>query len=507
MFLLNGIIRKLLKSRYTRLIQNAQKPAESQDFILKYLVKRAAETEFGKKYGFNAIRSYTDFKQRIPLHDYDDFRSYTIRVKQGERNVLWPGETRWFAKSSGTTSDKSKFIPVTSESLRMNHYRGGKDLYSVYFHHHPGSRIFSGKCLSIGGSHRINNFSNRSRYGDISAVMVQNLPWWAEMNTVPSKKIALMDDWEAKIDAIIKTTLRQNITGITGVPSWTLVLLKKILEMAGKKIIPEIWPNLELFVHGAVSFTPYREQFAGIIPSAGMHYLETYNASEGFFAIQDDLSDRGMLLLTDHGIFYEFIPIDAAGKENPEVCLPQDVALNKNYAIVISTNGGLWRYKIGDTVKFTSLNPLRVTVSGRTRNFINAFGEELIIDNAEKAISSAAQKTGSAIRDFTAAPVYMNATTTGAHEWLIEFDKPPQDIEKFASVLDTALMEVNSDYEAKRFKNLALRPPVVHNLPVGTFEIWLKKKGKLGGQHKVPRLFNDRRYVEELLAMVREKNI
>jgi GH3 auxin-responsive promoter len=462
------------------------------------LIDTAKNTEWGIKYDFKSIRTIEEFKSRIPVQNYDSLKPDIERLMRGEQNILWPSEIKWFAKSSGTTAGKSKFIPVSVEAMEECHFKGGKDLLSMYCNNNPETMIFSGKSLSLGGSNHMNNSSFDSFYGDISAILMQNLPFWAQMIRTPDLSIALMENWEEKIEKMVQATLPVNVTSISGVPTWTLVLAKRILETTGKKNLLEVWPNLELFIHGAVSFVPYKDQFHQLIPSASFNYLETYNASEGFFGIQDRLKSDEMLLMLDYGVFYEFMPMEEYGKENPGTIGLEEVQLNKNYALIISTNAGLWRYVIGDTIKFTSLNPFRIRVSGRTKLFVNAFGEEVIIENTDQAIHIACEKTGALVKDYTMAPVYFTEKQNGAHEWLIEFDKPPANTDYFKEVLDTALKSLNSDYEAKRYKDIALRPPIIRIVPAGTFYNWLRKNGKLGGQHKIPRLSNDRTILENI---------
>ena len=416
--------------------------------------------------------------------------------------MLWPSEIKWFAKSSGTTNDRSKFIPVSEESLEECHYKGGKDLLSIYCNNRPETKIFTGKCLVLGGSSQINQLNADSSYGDLSAVLIKNLPFWAEFYRTPEQSITLMENFEEKVEKIARATLEVNVTNISGVPTWNVVLAKRILELSGKSNLLEVWPNLELYFHGAVNFTPYREQFKELIPSDQMYYLETYNASEGFFGIQDLPNSEEMLLMLDYGIYYEFLPMEHLGEENPKTLSLDEVELEKNYALIISTNAGLWRYMIGDTIKFTSLSPYRIKITGRTKHFINAFGEELIIDNAEKALAKACAETKCSIRDYTACPIYFKGNEAGAHEWIIEFEKSPKDLERFGELLDQELRALNSDYDAKRYKDMALRKPQIHQAPEGTFYQWMKTRGKLGGQHKVPRLANERRYVEEILALM-----
>ena len=478
-------------------------PVAVQREVLQDLVTSAQYTEFGRRYNFSKLFSIKEFKKAVPIHEYDDIKPYIHRIMQGEENLLWNTPINWFAKSSGTTSDKSKFIPVSEESLQDNHFLGAKDVLTMYYHLHPESDLLTGKGLVIGGSHTINQVNADVQYGDLSAVLLQNSPLWSNWIRTPELQIALLDEWENKIEQLAENTVRENVTSISGVPTWTLVLLKKILENTGKKNILEVWPSLELYIHGGVSFTPYREQFAKII-GGDINYLEMYNASEGFFAAQDYPGDDGMLLFTNHGIFMEFMPVEEYGKTEPQTIGLKDVELGKNYALVISTNGGLWRYLLGDTIQFTRLGPFRIRVSGRLKHFINAFGEEIIVDNADKAIVMASNKTGSIVNDYTAAPVYFGDHTNGAHEWLIEFETEPENISIFAEELDKALKELNSDYEAKRHKDIALRLPMVKSVPKGLFTSWLRKKGKLGGQHKVPRLSNDRKNIEELLQLLDE---
>lgn len=475
-------------------------PVDSQREVLQDLITSAQYTEFGRKYGFSELYDLKDFKHSVPVHEYEDLKPYIQRIMDGEQNILWNTPVSWFAKSSGTTSEKSKFIPVSEESLQDCHYQAAKDVLTFYYNFNPDSDLLTGKGLVIGGSHNIHQVNEEAHYGDLSAVLLQNSPFWGHWIRTPELSIALMDEWESKIEMLAKTTIKENVTSISGVPTWTLVLFKRILEITGKSSIAEIWPSLELYIHGGVSFTPYREQFQKLIGKK-IHYLEMYNASEGFFAAQDNPSEEGMLLFVDHGVFMEFMPIAEYGKKHPETVGLDDVVLGENYALIISTNGGLWRYLLGDTVQFTSLYPFKVKVSGRLKHYINAFGEEVIVDNSDRAIAIASEKTNAIVNDYTAAPVYFGDNNNGAHEWLIEFEKDPDDLNNFITELDLALQRVNSDYEAKRYKDIALAKPVVHVLQKGVFTNWLKSKGKLGGQHKVPRLSNERNYLEEILAI------
>ncbi|MDQ3535370.1 MAG: GH3 auxin-responsive promoter family protein [Bacteroidota bacterium] len=482
-------------------------PIEVQKEVFSKLIQTAKNTEFGKKYAFSEINELAAFKERVPIVTYEKLYPYIERIMRGEQNILWPSEIRWFAKSSGTTNARSKFIPVSQEALDNCHYKGGKDMIAIYVNNNPDTKLFTGKGLAIGGSHQNNplNKNANSFYGDISAVIMKNLPFWAQYARTPGLDIALMDEWEKKIEKMALVTANENVTSLSGVPTWTIILLQKILEQKGKSNILEIWPNLEVFVHGAVSFTPYRSIFQSLIPSPNMRYLETYNASEGFFGIQDQPGSQEMLLMLDYGIFYEFVPIDELEKANPKSISLESVEVGKNYAMVISTNAGLWRYLIGDTIRFTSVNPFRIKVSGRTKHFINAFGEELIIENAEVAITKACEQTNASIDNFTAAPRYMESSNKGRHEWIVEFTREPSDLEAFSKILDETLRQENSDYDAKRYKDIALEAPTIHSVPMGTFYNWMKKRGKLGGQNKVPRLSNSREYLDDILKMLQIK--
>lgn len=495
------LISKLFDSRLKEIDLYATAAESIQEKVLRRLLNEASDTEWGKQYGYKHIKDYEDFKNKIPIQTYEEIKGYVERLRAGEKNILWPSKVRWFAKSSGTTNDKSKFLPVSRESLQDTHYRGGKDTVALYLRANPQSCFFSGKGLILGGSHSPNLNLKHSLVGDLSAILIQNVSPLINLIRVPDKEIALMSEWESKIERIAQSTVTINVTNLSGVPSWFLVLIKRLLEITGKHTLEEVWPNLEVFFHGGVSFAPYREQYQQVIKTDKMHYVETYNASEGFFGAQNDLSDPAMLLMIDYGIFYEFIPIDELDKDSPEALCLADIELNKNYAMVISTSCGLWRYLIGDTIKFTSKSPYKFVITGRTKHFINAFGEELIIDNAEKGLTKACRETGAMINEYSAAPVYMDKQAKCRHQWLIEFAKFPDSIEHFATVLDTALKEVNSDYEAKRYKNIALQPLEVISARKNLFHDWLKEKGKLGGQHKIPRLSNTREYIEEMLLL------
>ncbi|MDB5230905.1 MAG: auxin-responsive promoter family protein [Chitinophagaceae bacterium] len=497
MKLLSPAISTMARLRYGQIEQWSQDPVSAQRNVLQDLVTHAQYSEFGMKHGFNDLFTIRKFKEAVPIQEYDDIKPYIERLMEGEENLLWNTPVNWFAKSSGTTSDKSKFIPITKESLEDCHFLAAKDVLTLYYFSNPESDLLTGKSLVIGGSHQIHQVNEDIHYGDLSAVLLQNTPFWGGWIRTPELSIALLDEWETKIEKLAQSTIEENVTSIAGVPTWTLVLLRRILEITGKSCIKEVWPGLELYIHGGVSFTPYKEQFEKII-GAPIHYLEMYNASEGFFAAQDRLDEEGMILFLQHGIFYEFMPIEEYGKDKPKTIGLNKVELGKQYALVISTNGGLWRYLIGDTIQFTSLKPFRVKVSGRLKHFMNAFGEEVIVDNSDKAIAVACEKCNAIVNDYTAAPLYFSEGNNGAHEWLIEFEKKPADLSEFILELDTALKNANSDYEAKRQKDIALRMPVVHAVDKGVFTNWLKQKGKLGGQHKVPRLSNDRKYMDEI---------
>ncbi len=479
-------------------------PHDVQQELFKKLIHSAKNTEFGKKYRFNEIKNPEQFRREVPVFTYEEISPYIERNMRGEQNILWPSEIKWFAKSSGTTNARSKFIPVSNEALEGCHFNGGKDLLSLYCNNHPETLIFDGKGLTIGGSQQINQHdgNKESFYGDVSAVIMSNLPYWTKFVRTPNLDIALMDEWEEKIEKMAEHTLNENVTSISGVPTWTIVLLQRILEITGKTDIREVWPNLEVFFHGAVAFGPYRNIFNELIKSSDMRYMETYNASEGFFGIQDEPGAEDMLLMLDYGIFYEFIPFDHINKVEPKVIGLDEVELGQHYALLISTNAGLWRYYIGDTIVFTSLNPYKIKISGRTKHFINAFGEELVVENAEKAIATACEKTGALINNFTAAPKYFEQNEQGSHEWIVEFEQAPSDLEEFVKILDATLRELNSDYDAKRHKSIALKMPIVHRAAPGTFYQWMKKRGKLGGQNKVPRLSNSREYLDDLLTMI-----
>jgi hypothetical protein len=473
MQILNSILSWVMKKRIHQMELFMKYPHDVQDEVLKKLLATGRYAEFGQKYAFDDLLNYEDFKKRVPIHTYEQLFPYIERLLRGEQNILWPSEVKWFAKSSGTTNARSKFIPVTKEALEESHFKGGKDLLSIFINNYPDTKIFSGKGLAIGGSYRVNEFdpTNTSNYGDVSAVIMQNLPPWAEFIRTPSLEVALMDNWEEKIDKLAKETIKVDVTQIAGVPTWTVLLLQYILQMEKKQSVLEIWPNLEVFFHGAVSFTPYKKLFKALIPSDQMKYWETYNASEGFFGIQSEKGSEELLLMLDYGVFYEFIPMEEIGKEYPDAIGLQDVEVGKNYAMVITTNAGLWRYSIGDTVKFTSVSPYKIKISGRTKHFINAFGEEVIIENAETAITAACDQTGAVIDNFTAAPIFLDKSKRGGHEWIIEFKSKPEDLPKFINVLDDTLRKINSDYDAKRAHDIALVAPVVHSVQEARFTI------------------------------------
>jgi hypothetical protein len=501
MKLLSPAISRLARFRNWRIEQWITNPIDAQREVLQDLVTHGQNTEFGRKHGFKELFSIRKFKQQVPIQDYEDLKPYMDRLMEGEEHLLWNTPVNWFAKSSGTTNDKSKFIPITDESLEDCHFQAAKDVLTLYYNYNIESDLLTGKGLVIGGSHQVSKINEEIQYGDLSAVLLQNTPMWANWIRTPELSIALMDEWEGKIEMLAQSTIIENVTSISGVPTWTMILIKRILEITGKATLKEVWPNLELYIHGGVSFVPYREQFEKVI-GEGCNYLEMYNASEGFFAAQDNPDEDGMLLFLNHGIFYEFMPVEEYGKPKPKTIGLQEVETGKNYALVISTNGGLWRYLVGDTIQFTSTFPFRIKVSGRLKQYINAFGEEVIADNSDKAIAIASQKTGLIVNDYTAAPVYFGDNRKGAHEWLIEFEDEPVNTEQFAYELDCALKSLNSDYEAKRYKDIALTLPHVHALKKGIFRAWLKSKNKLGGQHKIPRLCNDRKYIDDIKALM-----
>lgn len=500
--MINRVASWFFQQRFSQIEKFMKEPAQAQKAVFDYLLQAAKNTEFGKKYGFADIKTPAQFAEQVPISTYEQLYPYIERCLKGEQNVLWHTKIDCFSKSSGTTNARSKYIPVSTESLQGCNYKAGKDMLAMYANNYPNTQIFTGKALSIGGSQSQNPWNEQTYVGDVSALLMQNLPFWAEYLRSPTLEIALMDKWEQKIEAIAKHSSKENITTLAGVPTWTISIIEKVLEITGKNNILDVWQNLECFYHGAVSFVPYRELFKKLIPSQKMNYLETYNASEGFFALQDQADSDDLLLLLDHGVYYEFVPAEDSESENPKAITLNEVELGKNYALIISTNAGLWRYKIGDTVKFTSISPYRIKISGRTKHFINAFGEEVIVENADYAIGQACLKTNAIITDFTAAPVYISENQKGGHEWLIEFEQQPSDFEAFKNILDESLRQINSDYDAKRYMDIALIAPKIHILPKGTFYGWLKKKNKLGGQHKVPRLSNHREYVEDILQML-----
>jgi len=495
--IVNSFASWILKKRIHQIELFFKYPNEVQEELLLGLIRSAEHTFVGKKYEFDTIKSYPLFAERVPVSTYEDIEPLIEQTRKGEQNIFWNTPIKWFAKSSGTTNAKSKFIPVSNEALENCHYKAGKDLLSLYLNNNEDSQLFTGKSLRLGGSKQLYE-DNNTFFGDLSAILIENMPMWAEFSSTPSNKISLMSDWEVKLGAIVNETRHENVTSLAGVPSWMMVLLNKVLEETGKENLLEVWPNLEVYFHGGVSFDPYREQYQKIIPKNDFKYYEIYNASEGFFAIQDLNNSSDLLLMLDYGIFYEFIPMDTYGKPDQKVIRLADVVVGVNYAIIITTNSGLWRYQIGDTVRFTSIDPYRIRVTGRTKHHINVFGEELIIENSDNAIAKACQVTQTEVIDYTVAPVFMDGKEKGAHEWVIEFRKEPKDIGQFNKVLDETLQSLNSDYEAKRHNNMTLNAPVVNVARANLFYDWLKTQDKLGGQHKIPRLSNHRQYVDEL---------
>ena len=507
MGLINSILTWVMKKRIHQIELFMKYPHDVQEELFKRLIKEAGATEFGKKFGFGDIETVAQYREQVPIFTYEDLFPYIKRLMRGEQNILWPTEVTWFSKSSGTTNQRSKFIPVSQEALEECHFKGGKDLISIYVNNFPETKLFDGKGLAVGGSHQINEYdsSESSSYGDVSAVIMQNLPPWAQFIRTPSLETALMGNWEEKIEKMALETGRVNVTNIAGVPTWTALLIQRIVALEKKDNILEVWPNLEVFFHGAVAFKPYRNLFQKLIPKSTMRYLEIYNASEGFFGIQDQTESEEMLLMLDYGIYYEFVPVEELENEHPRAFGLGEVEVDKNYAMIISTNAGLWRYNIGDTVRFTSISPYRIKISGRTKHFINAFGEEVIIENAESAINRACEETRAVIDNFTAAPIYFEKGKKGGHEWIIEFNVRPKSLEQFTIILDESLRQINSDYDAKRQHDLALIAPKINSVRQGTFYDWMKRRGKLGGQNKVPRLFNTREYVDDILQMLAQE--
>ncbi|MEM5540614.1 GH3 auxin-responsive promoter family protein [Olleya sp. AS48] len=498
--LVNSIASWFLKKRFHQIELFLKYPNEVQQELLFSLLDIAKDTEVGKTHEFASIKNYATFADRVPISTYEDLQDSIERSRQGVNNIFWPKPIKWFAKSSGTTSAKSKFIPVSFDSLEDCHYAASKDLLCMYLNNNEDSQLFTGKSLRLGGSKELYK-ENGTAFGDLSAILIDNMPFWAEFSSTPSSKVSLMSDWETKMAAIVNETINENVTSLAGVPSWMLVLLNNVLDKTDKTSLFDVWPNLEVYFHGGVSFNPYIEQYRNILPKKDFKYYEIYNASEGFFAIQDKNYSGDLLLMLDYGIFYEFIPMDTFGTKDQKVIPLSEVQLNKNYAVVITTNAGLWRYMIGDTVRFVSISPYRIKVSGRTKHHINVFGEELIIENAEDALKKVCKKTKSEIVDYTAAPIFMDGKEKGAHEWLIEFKTPPKDINYFNELFDNALKSLNSDYEAKRYNNMTLNKPKIHIAREQLFYDWLKQNNKLGGQHKVPRLSNTRQYMDELILL------
>ncbi len=498
--IINSIASWVLKQRIHEIELFLKYPNEVQEELLINLIRQAENTILGKQYDFESVKTYHTFQERVPISTYEDLEPFIERTRKGEQNVFWHEPIKWFAKSSGTTNAKSKFIPVSGQALEDCHYKAGKDLLCLYLNNNEESQLFTGKSLRLGGSKQLYE-DNNTYFGDLSAILIDNMPFWAEFSSTPSNKTSLMSEWETKLMAIVNETKRENVTSFAGVPSWMLVLLNKILEETGKTNLFEIWPNLEVYFHGGVSFDPYREQYKTILPKNEFKYYEIYNASEGFFAIQDLNNSNDLLLMLDYGIFYEFIPMDTFGTPNQKTIRLAEVELNKNYAVVITTNSGLWRYLIGDTVRFTSLKPYRIKVTGRTKHHINVFGEELMIENTEQALAKTCKLTNSEVVDYTVAPVFMNGKEKGAHEWIIEFRKQPDDLSKFTQLLDENIQSLNSDYEAKRYNNMTLNPLTINIARENLFYDWLKNQDKLGGQHKIPRLSNSRDYLEQLLSL------
>ena len=508
MGIVDSLGNSLMKKRLHQLEKTIYNPHEVQLDVLLRLVKRAARTEYGKEHHFKEIKTYRQFQEQVPVVSYEDLLPYINRLLEGEQNILWPGIIKWFAKSSGTTGTKSKLIPVSEDGLYNCHYQGGRDMLALYINNYPDAKLFSGKNLSIGGSQE-SNFNTESRIykANISAIVMKNLPFWAQFGRTPGLKVTMMNNWEEKVRKIAEITRHQNVTSLAGSPMWMLLLLQHMIKEQKIEYIQDIWPNLEVFFHGSVSFSPYRRLFENLDRDKRLHYLEIYNATEGFFALQDQPNDPSLLLMLNYGIYYEFIPEKELMNENPRIIPLSEVELGKNYSMVITTNSGLWRYKIGDTVKFTSINPYRFLISGRSKHCINIFGEDLFAEHADKALSVASQETGAVLQNYTAAPFFYDQRKKGYHEWLVEFVTPPADMEKFTDVLDRELGNLNDDYAAKRKQDIAIERPVVREIPRGIFYEWLKRKGKLGGQHKITPLSNNRDFVEEILKLSKEGSV
>lgn len=498
---LTSIVGKVFLPRQKSLELHQERGMDLQHTVLQQLLRHGKETEYGRKHLLNHTHTYEEFVKNVPVNTYEDLKDDIDRMRHGEADVLWPGTVKWYAKSSGTTNDKSKFIPVSASGLHKIHYQGGKDVVAMYLRNYPESRLFDGKSLILGGSHSPNYNLPGSMVGDLSAILIENINPFANLVRVPKKQTALLSDFEVKRDRIARETLNKNVTNLSGVPSWMLSVLVRVMELSGKKHLEEVWPNLEVFFHGGIAFTPYRSQYEQLITSPNMHYMETYNASEGFFGIQDDPQDKSMLLMLDYDVFYEFMPMDEFGSDNPTIVPLEGIEVGKNYAMLITTSCGLWRYMIGDTVSFTSKNPYKFIITGRTKYFINAFGEELIMDNAEKGLAYACEKTGAEVSEYTAAPVFMDSRAKCCHQWVIEFAKTPASLSEFGDLLDRRLQELNSDYEAKRFHDITLQHLEIVKARPNLFNDWLKSKGKMGGQHKVPRLSNTRKFIDEILEM------
>lgn len=500
MSIVSKIVHAATAPRRKAIAHFGERPFEEQERQLRRLLERGAATCIGRDYSFGGFAGYEDFRRAVPVSDYEGLSPYIDRARRGERDVLWPGRTEWFARSSGTTSSRSKYIPVTAQGLRDSHMRGPRDLAAVFSGLYPRSEVFSGKLLTLGGSHCIEREGETARTGDLSSILIEHTPRIGRGMRVPGKRAALTADFDRKVELICREAAGEDVRSFAGVPSWNLVLMNRILEYTGKSNLLEVWPRLELFTHGGMSFKPYREIYRRLIPSPQMKYIETYNASEGFFAIGDRPERDDMLLMLDYGIFYEFLPVDDLSR--PERAVPlEGVAEGVNYAMIITTSCGLWRYMIGDTVEFTSLAPHRIRITGRTRHYMNAFGEEIVVENAESAVSEACRRTRAVVREFTAAPVYMEARSKGRHQWVVEFEAEPDEPQRFARELDRALQEVNSDYAAKRFRDTTLYGPLLTVVPRGTFLEWMRRRDKVGGQNKVPRVYNARDYVEELAAV------
>lgn len=496
----NTLIKGYLKYRSTRISAMRTSPYDLQNDILQTLTTALKQTKYGHDIGAAGIENIKEFRKRVPINSYEDLYPYIVKMMDGEADQLYPGHVHWFAKSSGTTNDKSKFIPITDDNLFENHVAASWDAMSILYKNRPDSKNFEGKNLIMGGS--LTKLNDTLTVGDVSAILLNRMPMVGRPFYTPDFETALLPDWEAKIEAIANITPKEDVVMFAGVPTWTIVLFKRILEVTGKRNMREVWPNAKTYMHGGVGFEPYKSQFQAFFPDDDLEYYEVYNASEGYFAIQDCVDEKGMLLLLDNAIYYEFIPIDQLDAPNPDILSLEDVEIDKNYCMVITTSSGLWRYKPGDVVRFVTVKPYRLVVSGRTKQYINVFGEEVMVHNTDTALKQTSEHFNVRVVDYMVAPVYMQYNDKGGHEWWIEFEENPLDKDAFAMELDMNLRAINSDYDAKRYKDLALAPLKMNMVKQGAFVNWLKQKGKLGGQSKIARLVNDRSVAEPIIGFL-----